>query len=228
MIRELLTVQLIAFDLDDTLYPEVEFVKSGFSAVAREVHNRFDVQDDFYGILWNLFLKGDNKETFNKALYKVGLKEDVQLIEELVYIYRNHTPHITLYSDASEILTLLQGKKKIGLITDGPVEMQKNKVQALRIENYFDLCVFTDAGGRNSWKPSPWGYQKMMEHFSLSGEYCAYVGDNSIKDFKGAKSLDWKTFKVVRNEGIYREVSGDAIHDAEYTLTKLTEIIKML
>ena len=41
MKHALKNVRLIAFDLDDTLYPELSFVESGFRAVARAVEERF-------------------------------------------------------------------------------------------------------------------------------------------------------------------------------------------
>ena len=41
------SVRLIAFDLDDTLYPELSFVQSGFRAVARVVEERFPRAREF-------------------------------------------------------------------------------------------------------------------------------------------------------------------------------------
>ena len=41
-------VRLIAFDLDDTLYPEQSFVQSGFRVVARAIEERFPRAGDFY------------------------------------------------------------------------------------------------------------------------------------------------------------------------------------
>ena len=119
---------------------------------------------------------------------------------------------------------ILQGKKKIGLITDGYLETQKNKFAALQLDRYVDRAVFTDAAGREAWKPSPWGYQQLMEHFSLPGEQCVYVGDNSLKDFAGAQALGWITFKIVRDEGLYRDKAGAADYDLS-TLTELKEFI---
>ena len=151
-------VRLIAFDLDDTLYPELSFVESGFRAVARTVEERFPRARKFYELLWSIFSAGERRSTFNAALQQAGLGErEGVAVAELVKIYRSHMPCIPLYPDAREILATLQGKKKIGLITDGYLETQKNKFAALQLEQYVDRAVFTDAAGREAWKPNPGG-----------------------------------------------------------------------
>jgi putative hydrolase of the HAD superfamily len=217
-------IQLITFDLDDTLYPEINFVKSGFIAVSHVIKKRYNINIDVYKILWNLFILGERKTTFNRAFSSLGLGDNNALIEEMVHVYRQHKPNITLYPDALDILMTFHKKKSIGLLTDGNVITQQNKVNALKIEKYFDLIVFTDEGGVNAWKPSPWGYKKMMQHFLLQGRQCAYVGDNSLKDFTGARKLGWITFKIVREEGLYRDAVDSKINDADYTLKSLTEL----
>jgi putative hydrolase of the HAD superfamily len=217
-------VHLIAFDLDDTLYPELAFVQSGFRAVARVVEERFPHARDFYQLLWSIFSAGERRGTFDAALKQVELCQAEISVTEMVRIYRSHMPDISLYSDAREILEKLQGYKKIGLITDGYLETQQNKFSALQLSQYIHKAIFTDEAGREAWKPSPWGYQKLMEHFSLPGTQCAYVGDNSLKDFAGAQALGWVTFKIVRNEGLYK----DAVGDADYSLKSLTELMRFV
>ena len=217
-------VRLIAFDLDDTLYPEQSFVQSGFRAVARVVEERFSRADNFYRLLWNIFIAGERRRTFDAALEQTGLSGKELSVAEMVHIYRSHMPAITIYPDARELLEILPGKKKIGLISDGYLETQRNKFTALQLDRYVDRAVFTDAAGRQAWKPSPWGYQQLMEHFFLPGEQCVYVGDNSLKDFAGAQALGWITFKIVRDEGLYRDTVGAADYDLS-TLMELKEFI---
>ena len=217
-------IKLVAFDLDDTLYPEISFVQSGFRAVAQEIEKRHACPNNFYNLLWSIFSDGERTKTFDKALEKAGLPATVEAVKEMVAVYRAHMPEITLYPDAQEILGRLRRRVKTGLITDGYLETQRNKVKALQLETCFDMIIYTDEAGRDSWKPSPWGYQTMMDYFSLSGKDCAYVGDNSSKDFIGAKLLSWETFKIKRDEGIYREIHGAEGCDATYIVESLTEL----
>ena len=217
-------IQLVAFDLDDTLYPEISFVQSGFRAVAQEIEKRFSRANNFYNLLWGIFSDGERTKTFDKALAKAGLPATVQAVKEMVEIYRTHRPAITLYPDAHEVLEWLRGRTKTGLITDGYLETQRNKVKALHIETYFDMIIYTDEAGRDSWKPSPWGYQRMMTHFDLPGAQCAYVGDNSLKDFTGAQSLAWLTVKVERDDGLYRDSAEGHGTAADYIIHSLADL----
>lgn len=220
-------LKLIAFDLDDTLYPEIAFVKSGFRAVARAVEKRYSLSNSFYDVLWSVFMEGERTKTFDTAFQRASLAFNSQMIEDMVRIYRSHMPDITLYPDAQEVLEYLRGRKKLGLLTDGYLVTQKNKVAALQIGHYFDLIVFTDEAGRQAWKPSIWGYKRMMEHFNLHGSECAYVGDNSLKDFAGAQSLAWVTCKIERSDGFYCRGVGGHEPPADYTVHSLTELKKM-
>ena len=69
------------------------------------------------------------RRTFDAALEQAGLSPVEIPVAELVQIYRSHMPAITLYPDAREILETLQGKKKIGLITDGYLETQQKQIR---------------------------------------------------------------------------------------------------
>jgi len=218
------SARLIAFDLDDTLYPELAFVRSGFRAVARVVEERFHCPGSFYDLLWDIFSAGMRRRTLDEALQQAGFSSDENTVAELVRIYRSHMPDIALYPDAREALKALQGHKRIGLITDGYLETQQNKFAALQLDRYIDKAIFTDAAGREAWKPSPWGYQQLMEHFSLPGTQCVYVGDNGLKDFSGAQALGWITFKIVRNEGLYKDAGGVA----DYSLKSLAELLNFI
>ena len=221
-------IKLVAFDLDDTLYPEISFVQSGFRAVAQEIEKRFSCSNNFYNLLWGIFSDGERAKTFDRALAEAGLPVTVEAVREMVEVYRTHLPAIKLYPDAQDILEFLRGSIKTGLITDGYLETQRNKVKALHIETYFDRIIYTDEAGRDSWKPSPWGYLKMMTHFNLQGMQCAYVGDNSLKDFTGAKALGWETVKVVRSNGLYKNVPIVSENDADYSTRTLTELKKLI
>jgi putative hydrolase of the HAD superfamily len=65
------------------------------------------------------------------------------------------------------------------------------------------MLLFTDALGREYWKPHPAGYERIMRELGVAGEQCLYVGDNVHKDFLGPRSLGWTTVRIVRPGGVY-------------------------
>jgi len=215
-------IAVVVFDLDDTLCPERLFVKSGFRAVSSYVLQSGILDYDIFPELWSSFCSGGRGTVFNDVLRNAGVQEDEKLIAKLVEVYRLHHPEIVLYPDARFILHFLRGKKKMGLLSDGYLRTQQNKIEALGIAGYFDVIVLTDALGRACWKPHTAGYEKIMESCGAGRTEFLYIGDNPKKDFYGARRLGWRTVQVVREEGIYAEISGiSAEYRADMTVRDL-------
>jgi putative hydrolase of the HAD superfamily len=201
---------LIALDLDDTLYLERYYVRSGFQAVDQwlKIHRSLE---DFFNEAWSLFESGKRKTIFDMVLESRGLFDE-NLIKELVNKYRTHVPSITLEPDAKEFLRNHHKKEDLALITDGSATAQWSKIKALDIEKYFgniivtdDLganysnIIVTDDLGANYSKPNPDVFK--MVQGSLPGSACVYIADNPLKDFTAPASLGWMPSIRVRRAG---------------------------
>jgi len=188
---------LIALDLDDTLYLERYYVRSGFQAVDQwlKIHCSFE---DFFNEAWSLFESGKRKTIFNMVLESKGLFDET-VIKELVNIYRTHIPSITLAADAKEFLRNHHKKEDLALITDGPAIAQWSKIKALDIEKYFGKIIVTDDLGANYSKPNPDVFK--MVQGSLPCSVCVYIADNPLKDFAAPASLGWMPSIRVRRPG---------------------------
>ena len=53
-----LTIQAVVFDLDDTLYPERDYVRSGYRVVARHLAGMLKRDEPMDTWLWKRFLSG--------------------------------------------------------------------------------------------------------------------------------------------------------------------------
>src|SRR5690606_29033500 len=130
--------QAIVFDLDDTLYPEREFVLSGFRAVAQWLENNLSCSaEESYIELKKLFESGVRGEIFNRWLdeHDMGLDQHVQ---EMVRVYREHHPSITPFPVVPGLLSKLKSKYRLGLVSDGLWTVQQRKLNALGLSHYFD------------------------------------------------------------------------------------------
>ena len=183
------------FDLDDTLYPERQYVLSGYCAVAEHLRASLKRTERLEDWLWDRFQRGLCRDAFQAASEHFRLGLDAAGVERLVRVYREHRPRIWPYPSVAEFLGRLHDRFRLGLLTDGFLPAQRLKLQALGIERFFDAVVFTDQMGRECWKPSAAGFERVRELLDVPHEACAYVGDNPSKDFIAPSALGWRTIR---------------------------------
>lgn len=215
--------EAIVFDLDDTLYSEKEYVISGFQEVDRWVRENLNRQG-FFEQAERLLYQGHKGDIFNKTLHLLLVEYDFGIICKMLTVYREHLPQINLYPDAMWALRSASTKAKTGLITDGFLTAQQQKVKALGILPFLDHIMYSDELGREHWKPSPIPYIKMTERLGINPTACVYIGDNPQKDFITAKRLGWTTVCVRRTDGLYRDVVVDIEYLADYHVSSLFEL----
>jgi putative hydrolase of the HAD superfamily len=193
-------ITTVVFDLDDTLYDEIDFCRSGFRAAAKFIGTLSDRHspDEIFAAIWDCFITGNHTSTFDAALDRLGIPYDLNVIGKLVAIYRTHTPTLALPAESRATLDALKGKYTLGLLTDGYLPTQRLKVQALGIEDYFAAIVYTEELGRQFWKPSPRGFERLMELLRAQPEQMVYVGDNEAKDFIAPNQLGMLTIQLLR------------------------------
>jgi putative hydrolase of the HAD superfamily len=217
-------IKAIVFDMDDTLFKETDYVLSGFLDVDQWLKETQGVIG-FYKLAVELFNKGKRKYIFNKVLESLNLPYNQNFINQLIGVYRNHTPSISLFEDAKHVLDNLQDSIKIGLITDGYLSSQKLKFDALGIQEKFDTVIFTDELGREHWKPNPLPYEQACLKLKCLPSECIYIGDNVNKDFVTAKKLGWLTVHINRNdEGIYSKAKVSNEFEADYQINDMKEL----
>ncbi|QWR76945.1 HAD family hydrolase [Candidatus Magnetomonas plexicatena] len=190
------------FDIDDTLYPEMMFVRSGFRVVAEYLGREFSEDSDFIFSRMLEILKSDGRgKVFDNILYEIG-KLSCENVLTLLYLYRNHKPDIQLYDDVVPVIKKLRNSGvKTAVITDGMTSVQQNKVNALKIQPLFDVIIYTDSLGANYWKPSHVPFQIALNILGLSSSSgCVYVGDNPTKDFIGAEACGIQGIQIVRDD----------------------------
>ncbi|CAN2039106.1 putative hydrolase of the HAD superfamily [Candidatus Magnetomoraceae bacterium gMMP-15] len=198
-------LKAIVFDLDDTLYPEESYVFSGFRAVARWIEMHYKISFEIgYSQLVQLFQDGVRGSTFNEWL-KLNNLEDEHLVQTLVNVYRNHHPELLPYPDVTEVLPTLSRRFKLGLVSDGFLNVQQKKWKALELKQPFSGVVFSDQWGRDYWKPNQRPFKEVLRLCDSDSSEAVYIGDNPKKDFLGAKQLGMYTIRIKRKKGIYSE-----------------------
>lgn len=184
--------EAVIFDLDDLLYKEFDFVRSGFWSIAKMI-SPDEPKVLFRSMMVQYFL---GNAVFD-WLYNDYLKQDSDFtVNSLLEIYRNHKPDITLSSDVFNFLSKLKDNANmIGLITDGRSISQRNKIEALGLSTWIDGFTISEDMGFE--KPSPEPYRFFMEKFKA--QKYVYIADNYNKDFIAPNQLGWRTIALSDN-----------------------------
>lgn len=206
-------MRLICFDLDDTLYKEIDYLKSAYREIAGYAAEHCHgcsvpvtvLAHKAYEVMLAAYHEGLNAfEELNKFL---GLSLPVG---DYLYIYRNHKPKIALTEDVVQTMDALKAEGvRIGLITDGRSVQQRNKIVSLGLGRWIDEKDMVISEVFGSEKPALANYEYFMKHYPECHDF-TYVGDNPRKDFSAPNALGWKTI-CLKDDGrnIHRqEVEG--------------------
>ncbi|WP_299390923.1 HAD family hydrolase [uncultured Gelidibacter sp.] len=195
---------VIVFDLDDTLYNELDFLKSAYRSIALFLEPKDWKQ--LYSRMFSLYRSKINVFEFLISRYEVSK-------ESLISMYQNHYPDIQLFNGVIEVLEAIKSNKgRIGVVTDGRVITQSSKLKSLDILKYIDKIIISEEFG--SEKPNVENFKAIEA--CLSGLEYYYIADNLKKDFIGPHFLGWTCIAVVDN--------GKNIHHDSYKYMDLLEL----
>lgn len=185
----------VIFDLDDTLFPEKDYIKSGYKVVAEYLG---DIK--YADKLWNYFKEG--KPAIDELLRELDREEEKDMAVDL---YRSHKPDISPYPGVVEMIEKLKSKNiKLGVITDGRPEGQRNKLEALGLD-IKDVIITDELGGMQFRKPCDIAFRIMACKWKLPFEQIVYIGDNLTKDFQAPQQLGIKFVYFKNVEGLHQK-----------------------
>lgn len=187
MLRSDLTDTVVVLDLDDTLYAEEAYVRSGIAAVcalAAELHGADHAAE---------LLKQRDAGQRDWLTALCGLLPAAPGTRDcLLWAYRLHRPRISLSSSVRRMLDILiERAKAVAILTDGRSITQRCKLRALGLDG-LPLYISDEYGGAD--KPDPTRFLAVMSDFAAA-RY-VYVADNPAKDFVAPKALGWLTIGV--------------------------------
>jgi putative hydrolase of the HAD superfamily len=187
--------KVIIFDLDDTLFNEIDFLISAFNEISQFLSNVQGVdksKNEIFDYMHSVYLR--KKNPFEQIISFLKIKNIK--VSDLLEIYRNHLPNISLNDDVKEVLDYLKEHKFIlGIITDGRSIQQRNKIKALNLDYYINGLIISEEFG--SKKPNINNYIFFKDKYPNSK--FTYIGDNINKDFVAPNKLNWETICLLDN-----------------------------
>ena len=215
--------KVVVFDLEDTLYLEIDFLKSGYHAVADYLSKSVGIHD-LYAEMIKVYQAGE-KDVFQKVLNHHHLNIDKS---ELLDIYRYHFPQIDLDNKVRSVLDQLKGKCHLALITDGRSQTKRNIINALGLSDFFDESDVYISDEVGHIKTTPFSFEKIMETYP-DCQYI-YVGDNTEKDFLMPNQLGWDSYCILDDgQHIHKQVFAlDAKYLPKHIIKNITELLNYL
>ncbi len=133
--------------------------------------------------------------------------------------------HHFAYEESAGVLRALQGKKPLGVITNGPGDGQREKLDVTGLTGYFDAIV--PSGDVGAGKPLPEIFQYALSALGVTAGRAVHVGDNLVTDIGGANGAGMFSVWINRRDAIAPPEA--AVADAEVrTLTELPAVLERL
>lgn len=209
----------IVFDLDDTLYREIDYLKSAYRYICRQVETKNDRA--LFDKMWERYQRSEN--VFEWLVESFENSKPTVTMGQLLELYQTHLPDIKTDTSVKKFLDYLRARDiSTGLITDGRSITQRNKLKALGLQNYFKDVIISEEFG--SEKPDERNF--LFFENKYPGKDFVFVGDNTSKDFIVPKKLGWFTIclKDCGNNIHKQELPNAAV---DKTIESFEELLSM-
>ncbi len=231
-----MNMKAIFFDLDDTLHDHQKPFADSLAKSFPHFPSHHEIEDVYKklryhsDLLWEHYT--ENKITLGELRVKriiAALRDfDFEITEgqaqEFQHSYELALQQITLFPEIPNLLDSLDKHGfKLGMITNGPVEHQKNKIAALGLDKYFpkDHIFISDEVGIA--KPDPTIFKIAAERLGLQAEEILYVGDTWINDIVGSSEAGWQSLWFN-----HRNRKPETDHQPTYETDSLDSILSFI
>lgn len=183
---------LVLFDLDDTLCDYA-------SARARRLEHAFRLAagiDDVRLpenlrplIEQSIALHPHGVEHFGEILLPLGVSQRAVTLG-MQWFVDNRFFTLELFPDAImtvEATRQARAGRRIGVVTNGPTDVQRQKIAMLGLESYIDFFVISDEFGY--WKPEPEIFDEALRLGHADAAESVFIGDSAEHDIAGAQAV---------------------------------------
>jgi putative hydrolase of the HAD superfamily len=224
-------IEVVLFDLDDTLFAHSEAVAAGITAHSTAVGLRADtalwvaLEEEHY----HRYLHGEVDFREQRRARARGFVAPVELTDtEAEAWFEAYLLHYraawALHDDVLPLLDALP--QRVGLITNAELRFQLGKLDALAVTHRFEHVVASGEVGVA--KPDARIFLAAAERFGVDVERCAYVGDRLHTDAIGAAAAGMAGIWLDR----HRRASADELRAAGnagvHVIQSLSEVRELL
>lgn len=191
--------EVVVYDLDDTLFRERDFCRSGFRFLETEIRKLVgECPEGLASKMNDRLIRRENPFEVFESLCR-PLIEETRIewdLQKFISLYRSHYPDIQPIPEVMNQL-IEQSERGIvtGIITDGRSITQRNKIKALGLDRYVapQNILISEETGFDKTHPEP--FIQFVRNYPEARKF-TYIGDNPKKDFHHPRLLGWDTVCV--------------------------------
>ncbi|WP_339208691.1 HAD family hydrolase [Paenibacillus sp. FSL K6-3182] len=199
-------IKAVYFDLDDTLYDQLQPFRLAAQGTDLEKHvmGSFPIEDVYKRIrrhsdrLWEQHARGELSleelriQRTVSAFSDIGLAVSSEAAVQLQRNYEQEQLQIKLRANTAELFEQLEARgMQIGLITNGPVEHQMSKIRSLSLLSWINEEHIFISDGMGIAKPNREVFQHVQQQSGYRPEQLIYVGDAWHNDIKPSFLAGW-------------------------------------
>ncbi|HEY3780206.1 MAG TPA: HAD family hydrolase [Fimbriimonadaceae bacterium] len=245
-------VKIVFFDLDDTLCAYWEASKKAmrdtFAANLLPGHTAQDMVRawseafrDFSPTLkktgWyaSYLRKGESTRTeqMRLMLHRLGVEDDA-LAKKLGDTYAfERNANLELFPEALGVLETLKQRYPMGLITNGPADIQRQEIETVGVGRFFEHVYIEGEMGRG--KPLPEVFEMIAAEVGKQPDEILFVGNSYAHDILPAITAGWRTAWIRRDTDIapsnaneHPEDKPDGAPNPDATIYDLREVLTLL
>ncbi len=196
--------RLLLFDLDDTLCDYAtardQRLRIAFHRALAQSSQARRIDIDQL-VIDSIAIHPHGAEHFGDLFRQHGVDDPVVAATATTW-YRTHRFHgLRLFADAEATLATLRSSLpqpggRIGLITNGPTEVQRAKIELLRIACLVDFIIISEEFGH--WKPDLAIFAEALRLGGATAREAVFIGDSVEHDMAGARAAGIRSVWVNR------------------------------
>lgn len=224
--------RLVLFDLDDTLcdYAAARVVRL---RRAFSLHHRLAADPERVEAMveHSIAMEPHGADHFPRLFEAHGIVETMPAEAAQRWYRRNRFFGLRLHVDARQTLLDVRqrrdaaggdSRRTVGLVTNGPAEVQRDKIAVLGLEDLIDFAVVS--GELGVWKPDPAIFRAALRLGGAVAEDAVFVGDSAEYDIAGAQAAGIRSVWIDRGGGGW----NPALPPPDRTVVTLREVPPLL
>ncbi|MFQ6012522.1 MAG: HAD family hydrolase [Thermoplasmata archaeon] len=223
-------IKVLFFDIDGTLCeyglaPNVA-LRHACEAVGIDVELDHQEYYDLYRVVQaergSVGYEGISDEAYRRLLAAHGWDDPAVARKVAARYRRDRLDSIELYPETRDVLDAVHGDYPLGIISNGPGEIQWAKVEKFHLQSYFTTVVISGEVGPE--KPEAAIFRLALERLNGEAGASAHIGDNPRDDVRGARGAGLTSIWV--NRGVFPSPRGNA--RPHHEIPDLRELLPLL